>query len=185
MKVAYSLEFLVMKVRHLNPFLIRSLLICSGSGYVEEVGASVTTAKKGDAVLLSFDSCKDGACYHCKDGHPAYCVDFNLLNYAGEPDIYRGKSEKGYGGKLFGQSTFASYAVVAANSVVSVAEIVKSEEELKLFAPLGCGIQTGAGAVLRIAGAGAKDTITVTGLGGVGLSAIMVSLPVGALVSPC
>ena len=51
--------------------------------------------------------------------------------------------------------------------------LIRSEDELKLFAPLGCGMQTGAGALLNIAKAGPDDRVMVLGLGGVGLGAGM------------
>jgi Zn-dependent alcohol dehydrogenase len=56
---------------------------------------------------------------------------------------------------------------------VNAKELVKGEEELRLFAPLGCGIQTGAGTVVNVAKASTEDTVCVIGLGGVGLSAVM------------
>lgn len=60
-------------------------------------------------------------------------------------------------------------------SVVNVTGLVKDREELKLLAPLGCGVQTGSGTVLRVAKATKEDSVAVLGLGGVGLSAVMVS----------
>jgi Zn-dependent alcohol dehydrogenase len=51
---------------------------------------------------------------------------------------------------------------------------VKDDEELKLLAPLGCGIQSGAGTVTELTGATANDSVVVLGLGGVGQSSIMV-----------
>lgn len=51
--------------------------------------------------------------------------------------------------------------------------IIRSEEELKMYSPLGCGFQTGSGAVFNIARAGKKDAIVIMGLGGVGLAALM------------
>ncbi|KAL1613974.1 hypothetical protein SLS54_010121 [Diplodia seriata] len=76
-------------------------------------------------------------------------------------------------GSFFGQSSFASRTVVKSTSVVNVRGLVKDDEELKLFAPLGCGIQTGSGTIVNVAQAGPQDTVAVLGLGGVGLSAIM------------
>jgi Zn-dependent alcohol dehydrogenase len=58
--------------------------------------------------------------------------------------------------------------------VINFSGIIKNEEELKLFAPFGCGFQTGSGTITNLAGAGPEDTVTVMGLGGVGLAAIMV-----------
>jgi Zn-dependent alcohol dehydrogenase len=66
-------------------------------------------------------------------------------------------------------------SIVKETSVLSAKGLVKDVEELKLFAPLGCGIQTGAGAVLNLVKPGKGDRVAVMGLGGVGLSAVMVS----------
>jgi len=60
-----------------------------------------------------------------------------------------------------------------ATSVVNVTSLVKDEAELKLFAPLGCGIQTGAGTITELGGAGPSDKVAIIGLGGVGLAGIM------------
>jgi Zn-dependent alcohol dehydrogenase len=95
------------------------------------------------------------------------------LNYLSEPNTFYGESDEGYGGKYFGQSSFASMTACKESSVVNVAGMVKNEEELKKFAPLGCGFQTGAGAVTNIVQAGKKDTVAILGLGGVGLAALM------------
>lgn len=146
-------------------------LIVTGAGYVEEIGAAVTVAKPGDPVLLSFASCSN--CTACKDSHPAYCPDMPKLNYFSEPGRYFAEDKTAYGGSYFGQSSFASLTPCKQTSVVNVAGLVKDEEELKMFSPLGCGFQTGSGAVTNIAQAGKKDTIVVMGLGGVGLAALM------------
>jgi Zn-dependent alcohol dehydrogenase len=60
-------------------------------------------------------------------------------------------------------------------SVVNVKGLIRNEEELKLFAPMGCAFQTGAGTVINLAKATSEDSVVVMGLGGVGLAAIMVS----------
>lgn len=80
-------------------------------------------------------------------------------------------------GSFFGQSSFASLAIAKERSVVNVQGLV-SEEELKVLAPLGCGVQTGAGAVVNTGNAGEEDVVVVLGLGGVGLSAVMVSISI-------
>jgi Zn-dependent alcohol dehydrogenase len=53
--------------------------------------------------------------------------------------------------------------------------MIQNEDELKLFAPLGCGFQTGMGTVDHFAGTGQSDTVVILGLGGVGLAAIAAS----------
>jgi Zn-dependent alcohol dehydrogenase len=97
------------------------------------------------------------------------------MNYVGETNVFDISNGEKSAGVFFGQSSFSNLSIVKKSSLVNVSNIVKSEEELKLFAPLGCGIQTGAGTVDNLAGAGPKDTVVILGLGGVGLAAIMVS----------
>ncbi|KAH8593674.1 chaperonin 10-like protein [Bisporella sp. PMI_857] len=141
-----------------------------GSGYVERVGSEVTTIKVGDAVLCSFQSCS--SCESCLEKHPSFCDQFTPLNYIGEDNVFQ-HSAGAARGAFFGQSSFASHTVVKEASVVNVSFIVKDEEELKLFCPLGCGIQSGMGTIENLAGATEKDSVVILGLGGVGLSGIM------------
>jgi Zn-dependent alcohol dehydrogenase len=51
---------------------------------------------------------------------------------------------------FFGQSSFSRLAIVKETGVVDVTGSV-TKEELKLFAPMGCGFQTGAGTVSELA----------------------------------
>ncbi|KAF5254563.1 hypothetical protein FOXYS1_14383, partial [Fusarium oxysporum] len=158
-----------------NTFLVVSAMItevrsCLGAGVVVEAGPGVTKARPGDFVLLSFHNCKD--CYDCKEGHPSFCSKFVEVNYGGEDATYTAEGTN-LRGNFFGQSSFAELAVVKETSVVNVTNIIKTEEELKLFAPLGCGFQTGAATVENVARANEKDRVAVLGLGGVGLVSIM------------
>ncbi|KAI7767127.1 hypothetical protein LZL87_013182 [Fusarium oxysporum] len=141
-----------------------------GAGVVVEAGPGVTKARPGDFVLLSFHNCKD--CHDCKEGHPSFCSKFVEVNYGGEDATYTAEGTD-LRGNFFGQSSFAELAVVKETSVVNVTNIIKTEEELKLFAPLGCGFQTGAATVENVARANEKDRVAVIGLGGVGLVSIM------------
>ena len=144
-----------------------------GSGYVKAIGLNVTKdVAVGDPVLLSFDYCHN--CEGCRKGLPSYCSSMYPLNIFGAADTFKSKDGKDIVGKHFGHSSFASLSVVSETSVLPARDLVKSKEELQLFAPLGCGIQTGAGAILNIAKAGKDDRVMILGLGGVGLSALMV-----------
>lgn len=96
---------------------------------------------------------------------------FHLASRSGEPEV---------GGLFFGQSSFANFSIVKQCSVVNAKGIVDNKKDLQLFAPLGCGIQTGSGTVVNVSGAGPKDAICIMGLGGVGLSAVM-----GAKIQGC
>lgn len=128
----------------------------------------------GDLVILSFLSC--GNCYNCDDDHPAYCVDGFKCNFMGEEDMFSSSDGQDFniGAAFFGQSSFAKTAIVKARSVVNVSGLGLTLEELQTLAPLGCGIQTGAGAVTEIADAKSHQDLAVLGTGGVGQSAIMV-----------
>ncbi|EAL86461.1 NAD(P)-dependent alcohol dehydrogenase [Aspergillus fumigatus Af293] len=155
-----------------------------GAGYVREVGSGVQVAQIGDPVILSFSACR--ACESCETGHPAHCANFNPINFEVEPDnlVFSEEAstatEPSIYGRFFGQSSFASYSIVREDSVVNVRGVVDTRSELQLLSPLGCGIQTGSGAILNAAKATPKDRVAVLGLGGVGLSAVM-----GAKIAGC
>lgn len=72
-------------------------------------------------------------------------------------------------GHFFGQSSFSRLAVVNRNSLVKVPQDVP----LALFAPMGCGLQTGAGAILNSLDVQPGSTVAIFGVGSVGLSAVM------------
>jgi Zn-dependent alcohol dehydrogenase len=91
----------------------------------------------------------------------------------GEGGIFSNSSSPSIAGSFFGHSSFAALSIVKESSVVNVTDLVKDEEELKMFSPMGCGFQTGAGTVSELAKAGEGDSVAVMGLGGVGLCAIM------------
>jgi Zn-dependent alcohol dehydrogenase len=76
--------------------------------------------------------------------------------------------------KFFGQSSFARHSIVSEASVVNVKDLLHNHDELKLFAPLGCGFQTGMGAILNYSDAGPEGTVMILGLGAVGMGALMV-----------
>ena len=145
-----------------------------GAGYVRAVGAKVEVANVGDPVLLSYDYCR--ACGFCSQGQVAYCEKFQQLNILGDTgSTFRttGNSSSPVFGGFFGQSSFSSLSIVSQNTVVNIHGLLRDEAELKLFAPLGCGFQTGAGAVTIAGRAGPTDVVFVAGLGAVGFGAVM------------
>jgi Zn-dependent alcohol dehydrogenase len=149
-----------------------------GSGVVESVGADVKGLAEGDHVVLSFNSC--GGCANCSDHEPAYCHNFLGLNFAGIR-LEDGSSPLSQAGALvhgnfFGQSSFASLAVVRAKNAVKVDRALP----LELLGPLGCGIQTGAGAVMNSLKLRAGRSIVIFGAGAVGMSAVMAAKALGA-----
>lgn len=149
-----------------------------GAGIVEAVGDAVNTVAVGDHVVLSFDSC--GTCPNCRDAHPAYCDTFLARNLAGNAldgsTPHTDAAGKPVAGRWFGQSSFATHAVVDARNAV----VVDKDLPLELLGPLGCGIQTGAGAVLEVLQVRPGEGIVVVGTGAVGLSAVMAAKVAGA-----
>ena len=141
-----------------------------GAGVVEQIGSGVTSVRIGDRVALSFRSC--GECVTCRRGEPAYCQLWGMLNFAGcRPDGSATLSDGGnrVAGSFFGQSSFASHALAYARNIVPIPDDLPFEHA----APLGCGIQTGAGAVMRSLACPPGSSLLVTGGGPVGLSAVM------------
>ncbi|HEY0248700.1 MAG TPA: NAD(P)-dependent alcohol dehydrogenase [Gryllotalpicola sp.] len=149
-----------------------------GAGIVEEVGSAVTGFQLGDRVAVSFASC--GHCSNCLSGKEAYCESFMALNFGGVREDGSTTITDGEGatvhGSFFGQSSFATHALVAARNAVKVPEGI----DLDLTGPLGCGIQTGAGAVINTLGVTAGASIVISGTGAVGLAALMAAKAVGA-----
>ena len=125
-------------------------------------------------MVLSYRSC--GACRECAGGHRPYCRDFRTLNGTGtRPDgstTMRRDGSPVYG-SYFGQSSFASHALAYESNVVVVGE----EIDFGVAAPLGCGVQTGAGTVLNVLAPPPEASLVVFGAGGVGLSAVMAAWP--------
>ncbi len=103
---------------------------------------------------------------------PYACDEFNPINFGGVmPDHTTRLSQNGEPiSNFFGQSSFATYAVVHESNVVKVPY---DDIDIALVGPLGCGIQTGAGTVLNYLKPKFGSSIAVFGCGTVGMSAIM------------
>ncbi|MFE0254118.1 NAD(P)-dependent alcohol dehydrogenase [Streptomyces sp. NPDC059010] len=153
------------------PFPLPGVLGHEGAGVVEAVGPAVTGVAPGDHVVLSFTSCGD--CRNCRGGHPAYCATWLPLNLIGgrraDGTSTISRDGEALGGHFFGQSSFAERALVDERSLVKV----DPEVPLASIAPLGCGVQTGVGAVWNVLEPVTGSTVVVLGAGAVGLSAVM------------
>ncbi len=75
-----------------------------------------------------------------------------------------------------GQGSFATRVVCHDRNVIRVA----NDAPLELLGPLGCGVITGAGAVINSLKVGVGKSIAVFGTGSVGLSGVMAAKLVGA-----
>ncbi|MEQ8247325.1 MAG: NAD(P)-dependent alcohol dehydrogenase [Alphaproteobacteria bacterium] len=148
-----------------------------GSGIVERIGADVTRLAVGDAVVLTFGFC--GKCLACESGAPAHCDDHHALQFKGTRlDGTTALSLNGapLHGAFFQQSSFATYAVATERNAIRVT----GDAPLALLGPLGCGIQTGAGAILNSLKVEHGAKVAVFGAGAVGLSAVMAASLAGA-----
>lgn len=149
-----------------------------GSGVVEKVGSAVRGIEVGDHVVLSFASC--GHCKSCLKAEPVYCYNFYPMNFGGTHEdgstsLADSKGENIHD-HFFGQSSFAEYAIATERNTV----VVPKDVPLEILGPLGCGIQTGAGAIMNGLKVKNASKVAIFGAGAVGISAIMAARIMGA-----
>ena len=150
-----------------------------GAGVVRAIGSGVMnqSLQVGDNVLLSFTVC--GVCKQCRDGHPAYCHYHPQINQGAvrRDGSTPGKFLDGRGvrSQYFGQSSFAKMSVVSEKCVVKC----PYPESMDIYAPLGCGFQTGAGTILNVLKPKPQESIVICGIGGVGSAAVMAAKYLG------
>jgi aryl-alcohol dehydrogenase len=152
------------------PFPFPGVVGHEGSGVVREVGAGVTKVAVGDRVCASFNRC--GVCTQCRAGAPSYCLEFMVRNFSGARSDGSSALQNGaaqMAGNFFGQSSFATQAIAHERSIVKVPDTVP----LEILGPLGCGIQTGAGAVMNALACEPGSSLLVAGGGSVGLSGVL------------
>ena len=140
-----------------------------GSGIVVRAGERVSGFSPGDRVCMSFSYCNE--CHSCITGRPYECERNVQLNFGGRS--YDGTTRLSKDGlelsNFFNQASFATYSVTHCNNLVHVPD----DMDLRLAGPLGCGVQTGAGAVLNCLKPEPGSSIVIVGCGGVGMSALM------------
>jgi aryl-alcohol dehydrogenase len=152
------------------PFPLPGVFGHESSGTVVAVGSAVSKVAKGDKVAVSFNSC--GECAQCAKNAPSYCHDFMARNFGGvraDGTSALSRDGKDLGGNFFGQSSFATHAIAHERNVVKVGD----SAPLDLVGPLGCGVQTGAGAVLNALDCEPGSSLLVLGGGSVGLSSVL------------
>ncbi|MCF2133746.1 MULTISPECIES: NAD(P)-dependent alcohol dehydrogenase [Burkholderiaceae] len=167
---------LIMRDQH-YPVPLPAVLGHEGAGIVEQVGPTVKNLKAGDHVVLTYGAC--GHCNPCASGHKAYCKDFYPLNF-GSSDAHGHTALQTPEGEplhdhFFAQSSFATYALAREHNAIKV----PTDAPLELLGPLGCGIQTGAGAVINSMKVRLGSSFAAYGAGAVGLSAVMAARVVG------
>jgi aryl-alcohol dehydrogenase len=148
-----------------------------GAGVVERIGAAVTRVMPGDQVLMSYNSC--GSCASCRISRPGFCHDFFGRNFGGcRPDGSSPISKAGVSihSNFFGQSSFATHSISRERNIVKV----PADASLETLCPLGCGVQTGAGAVMNALRVTPGSSLAIFGTGPVGLSAVLAAHVSGA-----
>lgn len=146
-----------------------------GAGVVAAIADDVTSIAIGTPVVMSIMSC--GTCANCLAGNVAYCAQSLELNIlGGSVNGTRTYADSDVLDHFFGQSSFATHAIAHERSVVPV----PGELPLKLAAPLGCGVMTGAGTVLNALQVRPGDSVVVYGAGTVGLAAAITAKTSGA-----
>lgn len=166
---------LAVKDQHI-PFPLPAVLGHEGAGIVVAVGEKVAKLAPGDHVVLTYASC--GQCPNCLKGKPAYCdafLGYNLGTCRPDGSCTHHQHDKPLAASFFYQSSFATHAIAHQRNVVKV----PADLPLETLAPLGCGIQTGAGSVFNCLKPAAGSSIAVFGMGAVGLSATMAAKVAG------
>ena len=161
------------------PTPLPAVLGHEGAGVVEQVGSAVRSVKPGDHVILSAAYC--GYCTQCRSGDVAYCANLFAEDFGGRRTTDGTSSLSTETGEqisshFFGQSSFATYANVTETSLVPIDKSIP----LEAVAFLGCGVQTGAGAILNELRPPAGSSVAVSGAGAVGLAAVMAAQVSGA-----
>lgn len=151
------------------PFPTPVVLGHEGAGIVEAVGPGVTHVEPGAHVVLStLGSC--GTCAHCDRGRPTMC----RATFGHRPTPFTLDGVPHYA--FANISSFAEVTVVKATQAVPIPK----EVPLASACLIGCGVLTGAGAVLNRARVEAGESAVVVGVGGIGLNSIQALRLVGA-----
>ncbi|GAA0945283.1 alcohol dehydrogenase catalytic domain-containing protein [Nonomuraea longicatena] len=144
------------------------------AGVVESVGAGVTRLTPGDPVLIAMNG-PCGACAACGAGRFHLCSGTARTTAiaGGAPRIRLDGVETP---RFIGIGAFAEYAVVNAAMCVRLAP----EDPFPAMSLLACGVVTGVGAVLNVAGVRPGASVLVVGCGGVGLNVVQGAVLAGA-----
>src|ERR1700727_1787315 len=135
------------------------------SAVVEAVGSEVTYVKPRDRVITCL-SVFCGTCEYCTTGRPNLCSNTEVKMPPGKAQrlFWKGKTV----GQFANLSSFAEQLLVHENAVVKLADDIP----VNVAALVGCGVITGAGAVMNTAKVPPGATVAVFGCGGIGLSAV-------------
>ncbi len=157
--------------------LFPAILGHEGAGLVVDVGAGVTSVKKGDHVIpLYTPECRQ--CSYCVSRKTNLCQAIRETQGRGVmPD---GTSRFSLSGAkihhYMGTSTFSNYSVLPEIAVAKIREDAPFDK----VCYIGCGVTTGIGAVINTAKVEPGANVVVFGLGGIGLNVIQGARLAGA-----
>src|SRR6185295_14475389 len=136
------------------------------AGIVAAIGPDVTQFHVGDHAVGSLaQTC--GGCARCLSGRSFQCQhpEATLRRPTDAPRLSRHTTSVFQG---FGLGGFAERALIHENQLA----VVPKEMPFAQAALLGCGVVTGAGAVLNTANVKPGESVVIFGAGGVGLNAV-------------
>jgi S-(hydroxymethyl)glutathione dehydrogenase/alcohol dehydrogenase len=157
--------------------LFPAILGHEGAGIVVDIGAGVTSVKKGDHVIpLYTPECRQ--CKSCLSRKTNLCTAIRATQGKGVmPD---GTSRFSLKGKpvhhYMGCSTFANFTVLPEIAVAKIREDAPFDK----VCYIGCGVTTGIGAVINTAKVEPGASVVVFGLGGIGLNVVQGARMAGA-----
>src|ERR1035437_9176362 len=157
--------------------LFPAILGHEGAGIVVDVGAGVTSLRKGDHVIpLYTPECRQ--CKSCTSHKTNLCTAIRATQGKGlMPD---GTSRFSIGKDMIhhymGCSTFSNFTVIPEIAVAKIREDAPFDK----VCYIGCGVTTGIGAVINTAKVQPGDRVVVFGLGGIGLNVVQGARLAGA-----